>query len=261
MSLYLAVLTQTFRQHFAYRVNEILSIIGNLIKVSVQVSIWIALLGTGHSDISISDMVTYTVISVIVTNIIRSEVAYTLASKVKSGSICMDLIKPIDLKTYLFAEQISGNTFRLIFTSLPILIISIIFWEFKVPKNLATFLFFLISVVLALVLMYLIDYSLGILVFWVKNGLYVDLIKESLFEIFSGATIPLWFYPDFMVSISNYLPFRLIAFEPISIYLGKSSNEACLRVILLQLLWIVVFYIIEKFLWKAAQKLVFVQGG
>lgn len=264
MSLYYALLRLTFQRQFIYRANAIFNVIGSMLRVLIQISIWVALLGAGGlvDNINLSDMITYTVISLIVRQLISSRVAYTLADKVKSGSICTDLIKPINLKAYLFSEQISSNTFHFLFTGIPVLLLSAFCFGFKLPASISAFVFFIVSLFLAVILMYLIDYVMGLLVFWVKNGDYVRFISGSLFEVFSGAFIPLWFYPGFLVTISKYLPFQLIAFEPISIYLGKTaSSTACMKVILLQILWILLFYLLEKVVWNAAQKIVYVQGG
>lgn len=263
MDLYFAVLKKTFQQQFMYRSNTIFYIIGSIIRVVIQISIWKTLLGFSGStnNLNIEDMIAFTVISLILRNFIQSDVAYALADKVDSGAIALDLIKPVNLKAYMFSEQLSANFFNFLFTSVPVLFISIIFFNFTFPHNALNFIMFIISLIFAIILMYFIDFSLGLLVFWIKKGLYIDFISGSLFQVFSGASIPLWFYPKFLSNISYYLPFRLIAFDPISIYLEKINYVQSAKIILLQLMWIVLFYIFEKFLWKAAQKMVFVQGG
>ncbi len=80
-------------------------------------------------------------------------------------------------------------------------------------------------------------------------------------ELFSGSFVPLWFYPDWLYAISACLPFRLIFFEPISIFLGRYAVEDMLQIVLLQLVWLAVLYAAGVWVWSKAQTKVMVHGG
>lgn len=246
-----------------YRSEIIFRFIGNLLKVMIQVSIWTSLLGVGGivENIDLKDMITFTIISSIVRMLIQSNIAYIIATKVRTGEIAMDLIKPINFKGYFFSEQLSENSFGFLTIGLPVLLFSILSYGFKMTSSVLYFILFLTSLILGITIMFYIDYILGLCIFWVKNEVYIGFIGRALFDIFSGALIPLWFYPNFLVRMAAYLPFRLVAFEPIAIYLGKLDLEASFKVLLLQVFWIGILYLIERGVWKAAQNKVFIQGG
>ena len=77
--------------------------------------------------------------------------------------------------------------------------------------------------------------------------------------LFGASAIPLWFYPDWLAKVSLFLPFRYISYEPILIFLGES--ESPLTAIILQLAWLAVLFLIEKLVWRRAERKLIVQGG
>ncbi|WP_243117039.1 ABC transporter permease [Natranaerovirga hydrolytica] len=261
--MYLVLMKMVFHQQFLYRSEMFFNFLGNVLRIVIQVSIWTSLMGIGGivEDITLSNMITYTVISIIIRMLVHSEIATVFSKKVKTGEIVVDFIKPVSLKSYMFSQQISENTFNFIIIGLPLLLFSQLVYGLEMIANGHTLFLFLIALILGIVIMFYIDYILGTLIFWVKNNVYVYLVRGALFEIFSGVFVPLWFYPDFLLGAVNYLPFRLVAFEPIAIYLGKTSIKEAYDIILLQVIWIILLYIIQKLLWHIAQSKVFIQGG
>lgn len=73
--------------------------------------------------------------------------------------------------------------------------------------------------------------------------------------------VPIWFYPEFLKSVSYWLPFRYMTFEPINIFLMKTSVEQAWVPILAALLWLVVLSLADKLIWRAAAKKLTVNGG
>jgi ABC-2 type transport system permease protein len=108
--------------------------------------------------------------------------------------------------------------------------------------------------------MFLINYAMGLIAFWYLRG-WQNTILWTLNRLFSGATIPLWFFPSVLVTISNFLPLRLMYFVPISVYLGQVTPIDCLNLILQQFLWIGILYLLTKVVWRTAINKLVIQGG
>jgi ABC-2 type transport system permease protein len=263
MSKYLEFAKVSFKREFVYRSNTIIMILRNLIYIFISISIWKSLLGTGTSvnGIYFQDMVSYLVIGLIVKNMIRSQISYTIADKVKSGEIVTDLILPVRFHFYIFSEQFGRNLFYTLFSTVPVCLLSSFAYGFKVQLQMINLLYFSLTIILGIILMYYIDYVLGLLSFWLKNGLYIEFFLGALFDIFSGAVIPIWFYPDMMRSITYYLPFRLVSFEPISIFINKTEPAHFHIIVITQLFWIGIFILLERIVWYQAQKIVTIDGG
>lgn len=259
--MYLALMKFNFKQQFAYRASLYMRILGSIIRVYIQVCIWQALLRAGNTvEQTVEELVTYTVVAFLINQITRNNTAQALASKVKDGSIAIDLIRPFPVKWYLFYQQLSENMFNLIFVGLPVTLISLVLWSMRIAGVL-DLLFGLISLVLAVLLTFSFQYAVGLLVFWLKDVTYTRMITGGIVELFSGSMIPLWFYPEAFRQVCMMLPFRFMVFEPISVFLGEYNLTGCIRVIAIQFFWVVVLNIVGELIWKKVQKNITVQGG
>ncbi len=259
--MYSYLLRRTFQLQFQYRGNMWIGMLGSILRVYIQVAIWTALLSAGAvNGVTLSDMITFTILSLALRMLTRFDASYIVSDKVQSGAIAIDFIRPINLRNYMFFEAMSDNFFSLCFNGAPIMIIAALAWGMNAP-DLANLGLFFVSLALGVALMFLYDYIWGIMVFWIKGPATSNMIAYALFTIFSGATIPLWFYPGWLANVCAYLPFRLVTFEPIAIYLGKYSFEQSLAIIGSQVIWVGVFFLLERLIWSKLQKTVFVQGG
>lgn len=262
-SVYVEFLKKSFQQRYVYRANSYFYILSSLFTLFIQISIWSALYSKKSviDGISFKDMVNYVIINMLVLSLTKSNIGNKMANKVRDGSIAADFIRPISIKHYFISEQLGENCFHTLFNTLPVCIFSAVFLKFGITLNFFILVLFIISVINGVVLIYYINYTFGLLAFWFKNSLYVNWFLGAFFSLFGGTFVPLWFYPSLLYKMSKVLPFRLVSFEPISIYLGKLSTVESVKVIVVQFLWIILLMIIEKFIWKKAQMLITVQGG
>jgi ABC-2 type transport system permease protein len=171
----------------------------------------------------------------------------------------MDLIKPMNFQAYTFANMLGQNMFSFLFQLLPILAVGVIFIGMDFPSIL-NLLIFLLVMINAIIISFQINYIVGLVVFWYLRGWQANVIW-MLNRLFSGAYIPLWFFPKVLVTISGFLPFRLYYFVPISIFMGKLTPLDCLYAILQQFAWMVVLYGLIRLEWRAAIKKLVIQGG
>ena len=72
---------------------------------------------------------------------------------------------------------------------------------------------------------------------------------------------PLTFYPAFLRTAGEWLPFRHIIYTPVSIYMGWAQDSVALDLILQQLAWVAGLYLLGKFLMIKSLKQLEVQGG
>ena len=106
-SVYIGLLRKTFLQRFMFRSELIFGIIGNLLAILISVSIWTSLFARGNvGNITLDDMITFAILSFVVRIFTRTRLAEVLGAKVKSGTIAMDLIRPVNLKWFLIANDI-----------------------------------------------------------------------------------------------------------------------------------------------------------
>jgi ABC-2 type transport system permease protein len=86
-------------------------------------------------------------------------------------------------------------------------------------------------------------------------------VRKGLTDFFSGAIIPLSFFPGWLLNIANVLPFRGITFVPGTIFIGKLPQDQILLSFGLDILWIVVLWYLARLIWHFAMRKVTIHGG
>jgi ABC-2 type transport system permease protein len=264
MKKYLKFIQISFNNGLAYRVEYFVGTFRNLVILLVQLAVWKALLAAGPVTtdagvVTLKEMTTYVVISSMIGTLLTVDVIFNMNDRIRNGQIGMDLVKPVNFQIYTFCNMLGQNMFSFLFQLLPILAIGVIFIGIEFP-SMFNFLLFLITLVNAMVIMFQMNYALGLVAFWYMRG-WQSTIIWILNRLFSGRYIPLWFFPPVLVTISYFLPLRLMYFVPISIYLGKMAPLECLSSILQQFAWMLVLYGVTRLMWRAAIKKLVIQGG
>jgi len=231
--------------------------------LTVLVSLWTALLGEGQvvKGTTLADMMTFVIVNMIVQSLIRNNIGFMLAQRFEDGSIAIDFIRPIRLKYYLLAEQLGDSMYRTLLYIVPIGVAATLFLDFTTPDSGWQYALFAISLILGFLLICQINFIVGLLVFWLKSPIYTNWFLGAFMELFAGTVVPLWFYPTVLYNISMALPFRFISYEPVSIFIGRTSLHDAWLVIVMQLVWLAVFLVLEAFIWNRVQRKVIVQGG
>lgn len=263
MNIYLGIAIKSFKQNLIYKANLFISIIGEALSIFINICIWQALYATRGmvNGITFEDMITYVLISNLLLALSYSGISMKLHFQIRDGSVANNLTRPVSFKYINMFEDLGENFFGALFTYLPAMILFICIYGILLPGSFVQFLLFLASALLGIFIAYSLGFLYGLLTFWFQDATYMNFLSRALMVLFAGSFIPLWFYPDILFKISMALPFRLITFEPIAIYLGKVDVQGALFTILLQLVWILVLAVTQKLMWNGVQRHIVVQGG
>jgi ABC-2 type transport system permease protein len=87
-------------------------------------------------------------------------------------------------------------------------------------------------------------------------------MKQVIVLLFSGATIPLAFFPEGLRRVVDFLPFRAVYDSPLTILLGGTQiTEDVMNTLLIQLIWVVILGIFSRGFWKISLRQITVNGG
>jgi ABC-2 type transport system permease protein len=261
LEVYQLLVSNSFLQRYTYRSGVWMQIVDGVLYVFMLGSLWTALIRTGYAGATLKEMISFVVINALMNYVTYFNAASNISNRVQDGSIATDLILPINFKWKLFFENIGNNFFDVIFSGISGLVVAVILYGAAAPAGFWQFLAFLLTVAFGILISYQIIYLFGLSAFWVIKPWYITFLVGALTKLFGGIVIPLWLYPDWLVTISNLLPFRFISYEPIQIYLGNYDGLQSLKCVMMQALWILLLLLIEKAIWIKASKKIFVQGG
>ncbi|MCD9025580.1 ABC transporter permease [Cohnella silvisoli] len=266
MRLYWEIFKRSFQSAAAYRLEMIAQTVSSLFGILIQTSIWLALYrgnaehASTAGQISIRDMLTYAILSSCVFLLINNQMIWKLGEKIKTGEIAMDLIKPIHLARYLFSESGGLALFRVVFQLLPVLAFGAVIYGI-VPPAAPDFVFFAVCLLNGIVLYYLMSFICGLIAFWYMVNWHTNSLFHLVMTLFSGSLVPLWFFPGALSKTVSLLPFPLVFYGPISVYLGKRTIEEEMVLVAMQFAWIALLALLLRWIWGKAVKKLVIQGG
>ncbi|WP_243122824.1 ABC transporter permease [Haloimpatiens lingqiaonensis] len=187
-----------------------------------------------------------------------------LLDLITSGNIAYELCRPINLYKFwyskLIAQRISGALLR----CFPIMIIAIFLpypYNFSLPPSFASFILFLITLNLGLILIVAISMLIYISIFYTMSSTGSLLIFGVFGEFLSGLVIPVPLMPKSLQKIVYLLPFRYTSDLPFRIYAGNIPVKEALISIGVQIIWIAIIITLGQLWIKKALKKIIVQGG
>ncbi len=262
MRAYIEIMKKSFSNNMAFRADFFLGLLNTMILIFVNVAIWKALYSsnTEVKGISFQMVVTSFVIGLSISNGLAVN-DFMVASRVNSGNIAMNLLKPLDINMTMMAETIGNNLFRLLARFIPSLLVSLIFFRIMPPASVVNLVLMMISVVFGFLILYYIGYIISVMSFWFVNIWSFSTIKNVFVGVLSGTMLPLWFMPAWVTTMIKYTPFDVIYFAPIKIYLGQINADTVLPIFLKQCAWILLLFAVGQFLWFRGIKKLVVVGG
>lgn len=265
MRKYLAFTAKAFQRTLTYRFELWVELFINVLFMLIYVYLWKALY-TGKTTVEGYDLtriLTYIVVSQTLLSFhFTLRIARVIEEKVRTGEVVTDLMKPVDFQLMLLATGVGTSFHTVLFNMLPKLLLFYGGLSLSLPSSMLTVGFFIVSVMLGFVILFSIEFLIGILAFWVVEirGIYFAVIW-GISWFFSGYFLPLEHYPVLLAKIAEYLPFQAIIYSPTAIYVGRITGKAVVRVLRMQLFWTVALIGLGRLVYRAALRKLVIQGG
>lgn len=261
--VYLYVYKTQILKSLAYKFDVYGNILTQTIIMVANAFFWKALFKGKDlvQGVNVDTMLTYTIISSIISIVLTTNVERRIQTSVRKGTIAIDMMRPVNVFKVFFAENM-GNLTALFFQNLlPILLIGSLIIGFPMPASGEAFTLFLLSLVLAFFINWLIAVLFGMLAFSIVELDALYQVKKHLMRLLSGSIIPIWFMPLWFKNILQCLPFMYLYQMPLDFYIGKYDTKSTIRGLSIQAAWLVGLYILYIFRQKTVTKKLMVQGG
>lgn len=183
---------------------------------------------------------------------------------ITTGNIAYELCRPCEIYGFWYAKLLAQRLASALLRCFPILFVSFLLpepYKMTLPPNVTSFLLFLTSMILGLLLLVSISMFIYISVFITMSPVGSLLMFGVFGEFFAGLIIPIPLMPAWVQNIAYMLPFRLTADFPFRVYSGHIPQEEALMGILIQIVWLIVLVLLGRFAFNRALRRVVVQGG
>ena len=232
----------------------------------VQMFLWSAIYASAPSAIvygySFEQMMLYTLFSGFITIWVRTGFEMEISEDVKGGQLDRFLVQPLGYSRYRIALFLGRKVTQLVVV-LVMLLIGLIFmnWQILGLLHIQRLGWGAAALVLAVVLNYYIFLSISLLSFWSTDASGFFSTFHLISNIASGGVFPLNIFTGGVRLALSALPFQYVVYFPICILNGQIESSEIVGGILMQLLWILVFWGLSALLWrKGISKYVSVGG-
>ncbi|MBK9927011.1 MAG: ABC-2 family transporter protein [Anaerolineales bacterium] len=263
MKKYLAVTRGSFTMGIVYRFGFIFAILGNIVYLGVAYYLWKSIYR--HADVihglTFNETFLYVGLGSAIFILLKTYADWFIHYDIREGTIANYLIKPIDVGLYSLFFSFGFFLTNVVAITAPTFLLLI--FVFKVQFTLGPGLFlFPISLLLAFFISFFFDYFVGLFGFYTESVWGLSTSKEIIITVFSGALIPLQFFPDAIQKVLYWLPFQAIYHTPLMmITRPEQSWSVFLPMLGVQLFWTAALFIGTRLFYNQAVKVLRISGG
>lgn len=263
MDKYIEMIRIRFLMMLAYRTNYYSGILIYSINIGAYYFLWTAIYGGKESieGLSAVQMTTYIAVSWMARAFYFNNIDREIALEIKEGKVAVELIRPYNYLGMKTMQAFGEGVFRLVFFSLPGMVIVALVFPMELSSNGITWVLFAGSLVFSFIVNTQINLITGMLTFFLFNNDGLMRAKRVIIDLFSGLLLPISFYPIWAQDIMVYFPFQAISYIPSMIFTEGMKGNEVLQAILLQGFWAIVLLLPIQVLWVIAKKRMIIQGG
>lgn len=224
-----------------------------LVSLSSTTFLWLAVFRTNHTvgNYDFNKIIFYYILVPIIGGLTSIFVSEHLPRKIKDGAISTDLMKPYSIAVANLLNQFGIKLVHLsIKLPVYILIAGLFIYVFHIQVQLSTLPLALCFCVFSYILHFFIDLALSYTAFWFDDVWSLSHLKTVMLMVFGGLSFPIDLVPQNIRVIFNILPFRFIYYFPIKVVQGNMPVNTLLTEFMQLILWIVIFFVIGKLLWR-----------
>ncbi|MFE6690207.1 ABC transporter permease [Streptomyces sp. NPDC057743] len=184
-----------------------------------------------------------------------------LATRVRSGQIVADLVRPVHLQSAYLAADLGRAWYHLLYRGVPPMLVGWVFYGLTGPPGVLGWLAFLASIWLAVVVSTLFRFLYSLSSFWLLDYRGVALIAVILVNLLSGFVLPTGFFPHWLQAVAAATPFPSIVQVPVDVFTGHMTGLQTVAALARQALWALLLLAAGRWLLAVARRHVVIQGG
>lgn len=183
---------------------------------------------------------------------------------ITSGGISYELCRPCDIYGMWFVKNMAIRFSRVVLRCVPVLAVAAALPEpfgVGLPVDAPAAVLFPVSMVLGFLVMVAFSMLVYISAFYTVSPMGIRILATSTMEFFTGAVLPIPFFPHWLQKVLNVLPFASMQNTPFLIYTGQLTAWEGLRRMGLQAVWLILLVAVGRAWMGKALRRVVVQGG
>lgn len=217
-----AVALVTYKEWSAYRTHSLVSVFVGPVYFLVQYYIWRAVYGGSGSlaGMEFSQMIRYFGAIALIGYLTMDFADWNLQMLVRTGKFLTFTLRPVHHRFFALSQKIGHRILGFCFEFLPCLVIFVVLFRLDMMPEYPVWT--VLSIALAFLMNFYVNYCIGMMAFYFVQAQGIRVVYQLLAQIFSGALIPLSFFPDILSRLMLFLPFPYTGYIPAMVWTGGS---------------------------------------
>jgi ABC-2 type transport system permease protein len=259
----LATLMRFYRERFAvaiaanvaYRGAVAIWIFVTLIQPLVFIVVWRTVAGSGETGgYTANQFVAYFLIMMVVDHLTFIWHMWEFEWRIRTGAFSPLLMRPIHPIHSDVCENLAYKTLGLVGVVPAAVLLGVAFDADLSGASVLTVLPFLIALVLAMVLRFVVEWCLALAAFWLTKVTAINSLFFALTSFFGGVFAPLAVLPIWMQTVAVWTPFSWSLAFPVEVALGRRTGGDIWIGYAIQLGWIALAVGGLSVLWRRATR-------
>ncbi len=253
-----AVASATYKEWAAYRTHSLVSVFVGPVFFFVQVFIWRSVYADGDviNGMSLRQMLVYSGTAALIGYLTMDFADWNLQMLIRTGKFLTFMLRPIHHRFFALSQKIGHRILGFIFEFVPVYLIFM--FVFKINLVPQSFFWAAASIALGFLMTFYLNYCIGIAGFWLTRTDGIRGVYSLFANIFSGALIPLVFFPRAFQRVLMFLPFQFTTYVPVRVFMGSyvlaDRAYSIPTVVGLQLVAVIAVAVFSELLYKLAIK-------
>lgn len=234
-----------------YRAEIFLWALSNSLPI-ILMGVWIKAAQEGNFTLTPEDFARYFFAVFLVRQLTAIWVIWDFEREVIEGKLSFFLLQPLDPVWHHIARHLAEKMTRIPLVFVFVGLFFVLYPEAIWFPSIGQICLFLIAIAAAFILKFIIQYTFAMLAFWTERASAIQQFW-FLFDIFlSGAIAPLEVFPEALRNIVELTPFPYVMYFPSALIIGLKVDFW--HSILVIAAWIIIFYFVNRWLWKKGLK-------
>ncbi|HZI50677.1 MAG TPA: ABC-2 family transporter protein [Terriglobia bacterium] len=250
MKKFLAEFRASWNLIIEYRVMVVIWML-TIVLPLIMLAVWLSIAEKGPvQGYDRPTFISYYLAALIVRNMTGMWFIWEMDSEMRLGTLSFRLLKPMDPLVHYLAYACSSKPLRVLILGPASLIALLFLPELSWNVDALNVLLFVISLAGALMILFLMQYTIGLTGFWITRSLSVNDAWFFTYSLASGYLVPLDLFPPAVRDVLWYLPFRYTMSFPVELLMGRLSVGSILQGIAIQWLWVGGMFALNRWVWR-----------
>jgi len=256
-----ALITRSWLSYLASRGFFWVLALGHLMPTLIYMFVWLTAVGQKNiNGFDRDGLIVYYLAMMVLHELTYAAAEYDIGWAIRSGGFTTWLLRPLPPIYESLSSNFAGKVVGLPFTLLAAFLLGLILQP-KANFTFASFLLFILALVLAFMLRFLMDYVLSLLAFWSQRSDALLRLSDTLLFLFAGQVAPFALLPSRFQVVAFILPYRYMLGFPVEVLLGRLSPLQVRQGFLVLMVWILFFSLLHQLVWKRGLRHYTAVGG